>query len=172
MLKRRLYQQKILQSPLDDSGFTLIQLLVVIVILGVLLVVALPRYERAIYSAKTKSHLENIHNILMKAEEYALIREMEGKRPYPYFVTTPTFCGGSNLWEWNVALGLTGWGDEANPLAFDHPPVCPLNGKSYAFTDCVGDIQGIKDCDNEYAHLIYYLSADGYTPPMVIYCKP
>jgi prepilin-type N-terminal cleavage/methylation domain-containing protein len=146
-----------------DWGFTLIELLVVIIIIGILLAVSIPLYFSLIQHAKVTAHLRNVKIILHKADELALFREMEGKTPY---------ATEGNVWEFNASLGLVYWGGEPAKNAFESPPVCPLNGRPYAFSDYPGDTTCIVSCDGDCANLIYYVSPDGYKPPVVYYCDP
>ena len=53
-------------------GFTLIELMIVIVIIGILAVFSIPRFARLIDNAKEGSTKANMHTVQMAAEDYSV----------------------------------------------------------------------------------------------------
>ena len=82
-----------------QSGFTLMELLVVVLIVGVLAAVALPRYENAVLKSRAAELLANLRVIRQAADAYYLAN---GKYPLDFTEIDIAFPG----MELGVAEGL------------------------------------------------------------------
>jgi type IV pilus assembly protein PilA len=59
------------RDPSSDSGFTLVELLVVVVVLGVLIAIAIPVYLRFTQGAYTASVKSDIHTMQLEEQNFA-----------------------------------------------------------------------------------------------------
>ena len=73
MKKRNLNKYKI-----DINGFTLVELLAVIVILAIIMIIAIPAVLNTLDSARRKSFIEYANKVVLKAEEKYTLRGFEG----------------------------------------------------------------------------------------------
>ncbi|NPV88926.1 prepilin-type N-terminal cleavage/methylation domain-containing protein [Coprothermobacteraceae bacterium] len=88
------------------KGFTLVELLIVLLILGILIGLAVPRYLEAVESSKTKTYCGNVRTIMSALETY---RMNSNELKYPADAT--------------AVQGLL-----TNPQYFSRPPVNPWTG--------------------------------------------
>jgi prepilin-type N-terminal cleavage/methylation domain-containing protein len=58
--------------PTDRRGFTLIELMIVIVVIGILAAIAVPNYVRMMDRAREGSTKSNLHTLQIAAEDYGL----------------------------------------------------------------------------------------------------
>jgi prepilin-type N-terminal cleavage/methylation domain-containing protein len=59
------------RSPSRDSGFTLVELLVVVVVLGIIIAIAIPLYLRFTQGAYTASVKADIHTMQLEEQNYS-----------------------------------------------------------------------------------------------------
>jgi general secretion pathway protein G len=100
-----------------SKGFSLLELLVVVAILGILVAIALPRYFDAVADAKRNAQKTNIAIIRTSLEYY---RNKNNRYPY-----TSTTSSGSYL-NFNDFLKSTTY--------FSETPICPYNNMEYSYT--------------------------------------
>ena len=103
------------------AGFTLVELLVVIILVSVLVAIALPRYMDAVYRAKVASCRENIMDLNTASQAYQA-----------------KYYGNST----QQAL-LAGPVNDSHVLVTEHfidtAPVCPITRSNYSFEPVVVD---------------------------------
>lgn len=141
----------------DKKGFTLVELMIVVVIMGILVAVAVPVYTSVTKNAKTKTCATNIKSIQSTINQY----QMSG-------------AGGDEM-PWSSVATDVGSGYDKMPAAFtnlftDGVPVCPQVNKDkttkppYTITvtpnandaeapatisvQCVSDVDGIATAHN------------------------
>ena len=66
----------------NNKGFTLVELLAVIVILAIIMIIAIPAVLNTMQTAKRKSMLEYAQKVMNKAEEMYMSKQLTGD-PYP-----------------------------------------------------------------------------------------
>lgn len=95
----------------EDEGFTLIELMVVLLIIAILLAIAIPTFLGARNTANARSSQENLRNALTAEQSYwtsnqtfsATVATMQGLEPSLGWTTTaPTTSGGNAVY---VTLG-------------------------------------------------------------------
>jgi prepilin-type N-terminal cleavage/methylation domain-containing protein len=78
---------------MNSKGFTLIELMIVVVIIGVLAAIAIPNFIRAQSNAKEASTKSNCHTVLLAAENFAVLNS----GVYATDVDTDTTPGGETI---------------------------------------------------------------------------
>lgn len=104
-----------------SKGFTLVELLVVIILVSVLVAIALPRYMDAVYRAKVASCRENIMDLNTASQAYQA-------KYYGNSAQQDLLAGAVTA---SHALVTEGFIDAA--------PLCPITGEGYSFEAVVVD---------------------------------
>lgn len=61
-----------------SGGFTLVEIMIVVLIIGILLAIAVPNFMHARDSARTKSCITNLREIQQAKEQYAMAHNLPG----------------------------------------------------------------------------------------------
>jgi type IV pilus assembly protein PilA len=130
-----------LRKRRDEEGFTLIELMVVVLIIGILLAIAVPTFLTAQKNAKNKAATSNLRQALSAGKTvYADIQTYDSAIPAP---ATPF-----NLTELRKAEPSLGWtaedGVSASPDALSWDSVSN-NVVTYAVRSKLGDCFFIRD---------------------------
>lgn len=75
----------------ERRGFTLIEMIVVILVICVLLAVAIPSFQKARESARTRSCLANMKSTISAKEQYAVEKRMNHGDRVTFDDLTPTY---------------------------------------------------------------------------------
>jgi general secretion pathway protein G len=108
-------------------GFTLVEILIVVVILGILAAIVVPRFANASVDAKKGSLASSLHAVRGQVELYML---QHGDKP--------PVLGGT---DWSQLVDETSFSGHATGPYLPKPPVNPMNGYSDVLavtTDQVG----------------------------------
>lgn len=101
------------------GGFTLIEIMIVVLIIGILLAIAIPNFMRARESSRAKSCVANLKQIDAAIEQWA----MDNKKAGTDDVDTTALYGTGNYIETEPTCPSTGGKYTVGKV--DDPPVCP-----------------------------------------------
>jgi prepilin-type N-terminal cleavage/methylation domain-containing protein len=105
---------KSLKSMKSRRGFTLIEIMIVVLIIGILLAIAVPNFVLARKAARTKACISNLKQIQSAKEQWAMDKKQPGS-------ATPA---AADLW------GST-------TVYINSTPSCPSTGAAYAGINAV-----------------------------------
>jgi len=94
------------------GGFTLIEIMIVVLIIGILLAIAVPNFVKARDTSRTKSCIANLKQLYSAQQQFALDNKYDGG----HGVASDDICG--------------------NGLYISVEPTCPAGGSGYQFTTC------------------------------------
>ena len=135
------------------SGFTLVEILIVVAILGILAAIAAPRFIDASEEAKRSAVLSQLHTIRSQIELYDF-----GNPDTPF---NPLVPGGSQAWD-QLVKGRLLLAAPTNPYQFNSTKVAvfPAIGTGWVWTDLGGGtrIYAVNEAG-------WYFDADGDGTP-------
>ena len=120
-------------------GFTLVELLIVLLILGILIGLAIPRYLSALDTAKENTFCSNVRNVLSAVETW---RMTTGTTAYPDTYTVNASIISSTTYFSQIPINPY-LSDNATLLTSSAPPTGASKG--YFYYD-IGNVFTIPDC--------------------------
>ena len=133
-----------MQRKSNNKGFTLVEILIVVIILGILAAIVIPQFSNASTDAKKNSLTSQLQTMRSQIELYKL--QHNDKMPVK-FQTDGTYGGPTKETDWEGLTsqtdvsGNTGAaivGDKYGPY-LQQVPVNPLNGDSSISVDATSD---------------------------------
>lgn len=109
------FLRRIRPAPRRERGFTLVEIMIVVLILGVLMTLALPSFINARDSSQSKSCINNLRKFQGAKEQYAL--------------TSRIPAGSTTAITWTNILGFLRY-PNADPST---GPTCPTKGDAYTY---------------------------------------
>ena len=73
-------------------GFTLVEILIVVVILGILAAIVIPQFTQASTEAKTNSLCSDLQTLRSQIELYKVQHNDDGRRPVANFANQMVYC--------------------------------------------------------------------------------
>ena len=67
-------QQSSMQTTVSQRGFTLVEVMIVVAILGVLAAIAYPNYQRYVIKSKRTDMMSEMHNIASQIQSRKLVQ--------------------------------------------------------------------------------------------------
>lgn len=109
------------------GGFTLVEIMIVVLIIGILLAVAVPNFLKARENSRTKSCVANLKRICTAKEQWAIdFKKADGDTPTKANLTTEGAESGRYIKQWPECP--SGGDYEAGINAIGTDPVCSLGG--------------------------------------------
>ena len=104
--KRGTKEQKSLEIALC-GGFTLIELLVVVIIIGILVAIALPQYNKAVFNSRAAKALVHVRAFDQSQADFYLTHGYYANQWNNLLIKSRSSCpAGSTFCQWTVAKGL------------------------------------------------------------------
>lgn len=118
-----------------NTGFTLVEILIVVVILGILAAIVIPQFTNASEDAKSSSLYTQLQTIRSQLELY----QIQHNGAYPTLAQLQNDTGGGTGDQWGVMINKTnvsGTIDAANEFGpyMQQPPKNPFTNKSTVVT--------------------------------------
>ena len=108
-----------------ESGFTLIEIMIVVLIIGVLLAIAMPNFVKARETARAKNCLANLKEISAAKEQWVMdFRKNADDTPSKDNLTAEGAESGKYLKKWPSCPG----GGDYTIDSIGNPPTCTIEG--------------------------------------------
>lgn len=110
---------KVLREMRNNKGFTLIEIMIVVLIIGILLAVAVPSFLKARETSRAKICVSNLKQIESAKEQWAMDNPKVAKDRPP---TADDLWGGNDRYIKKEPECPSGYGYDINPIGED--PTC------------------------------------------------
>jgi general secretion pathway protein G len=140
-----------MQRSSNNKGFTLVEILIVVIILGILAAIVIPQFSNASTDAKKNSLTSQLQTMRSQVELYKL--QHNDKMPVK-FQTDGTYGGATKESDWEGLTGQTDVsgntgsamvGNEKYGPYLQQIPVNPLNGETTIVVNGTANYTSLKD---------------------------